>query len=579
MRGTRGALALLLAACVALLAPARCASKGGGASEQREPQVQTALGRLRGSVMTSLDGRNILAFRGVRYALPPVGELRFKPPSPPQPWNDVINATQDGARCPNAQSANDSSEDCLFLNVYTTKLPEGRQNTGRPVLVFFHPGGFYSMRGSSDLFGPHYLMDEDIVLVTVNYRLGALGFLSTGDSVLPGNNGFKDQVQALRWVQQNIAFFGGDPNSVTISGYSAGSASVYLHMVSPMSKGLFHKAIAMSGAVQNVVVKDPLQQAKRQARLLSCPDGTSEEIVNCLRGKDAQEIAETLRGLAEWGWDPIRVFGAVVEDDYQNEAERFLTADPTEQFLSGNFTHIPLITGTTKDEFSWKALQILRNTSWAEDMSENYERVFPISFMYERNTPRSRQISRELKTFYLGTEPITNNSRIGLGQLYADAIEIFPVDRIAKIISRSNTSPVYYYQFTYQGRYSWVYIPGTLTPYGVVHHDDLIYLFYISVLFPPFTSTDPEYTTVKKMTKMWSNFVKTGNPTSERNDFVNVEWQNLTTSRQVYLEIGSQLTMKNGLYYQDRMSLWDSLFPLSTSGHDRIKGHGPQRKQ
>ncbi|XP_049801051.1 esterase E4-like [Schistocerca nitens] len=579
MRGTRGALVLLLAMCVALLAPARCARKGCGAGEQLAPQVQTALGRLRGSVMTSLDGRSILAFRGVRYALPPIGELRFKPPSPPQPWNDIINATEDGAWCPNAESANGTSEDCLFLNVYTTKLPEGRKNTGRPVLIFFHPGAFYSMRGSSDLFGPQYLMDEDIILVTVNYRLGALGFLSTGDSVLPGNNGFKDQVQALRWVQQNIASFGGDPNSVTISGYSAGGVSVYLHMLSPMSKGLFHRGIAMSGAVQSIVIKDPLQQAQKQARLLNCPDGTSQEIVNCLKGKDAQEIADTLGGFVEWGWDPILVFGAVVEQDYGNETERFLTADPTQQFLSGNFTHIPLITGTTKDEFSWKALQILGNTSWAEDMSENYETVFPISFLYEQNTSRSRQISRELRSFYLGTEPITNNSRTGLGQLYADGIVIFPVDRIAKMISTRNTSPVYYYQFTYQGRYSWVNSPGTTTPYGVVHHDDLIYLFYISVLFPSFTNADPEYPTVKKMTKMWSNFVTNGNPTSERNDLVNVEWQSLTPSRQVYLDIGSQLTMKNGLYYQDRMSLWDRLFPLAASGHKGNRRRGHHRKQ
>ncbi|XP_049800943.1 esterase E4-like [Schistocerca nitens] len=569
MKGKVTALVAVVTCAVWLAAAGVCGAPSTSASEEF-PEVQTPLGRLRGSVLRSLDGRTIYSFRGVRYAQPPVGALRFKPPVPLNPWDGVTDATKDGARCPEAENTNQTSEDCLFLNVYTTKLPDDTRNPKRPVMVFLHPGAFYLFRGTSDLFGPQYLLDEDIVLVTLNYRLGALGFLSTGDSVLPGNNGFKDQVMALRWVQQNIASFGGDPDNVALSGYSAGSTSVYLHMLSPMSKGLFHKGIAMSAGFQSSAVKEPLQQAKKQARILNCPDTTSEKIVECLKGKDALEIAETQPQFFEFGWDPMIIFGVVIEQDFGDGAERFITADPTEQLLSGNFAQVPLIAGTTKDEFTWKGLEITYN-NLAENMSENYETVFPIAFVYERGTPHSLEVSRELRKFYLQDKPITNDSEIALGQAYSDALIIFPTDRAAKIVAQLSSAPVYYYHFTYAGRYSWLYSPGTQTPYGVSHHDDLIYLFYISARFPEFIKTDPEYTTLKRMTKMWTNFIKIGNPTPEKTDVINVEWKTLNLSKPAYLEIGSELQMRQGLYYQERMRLWDRLFPLpiSASGANR----------
>lgn len=124
-----------------------------------------------------------------------------------------------------------------MINIYSTKLPKGNENPKRPVLFFIHEGGYYSLTGASALLGPQYLLDQEIVLVTMNYRLGSLGFLSTGEKEAPGNYGFKDQVLALKFVKNNIAAFGGDPDSVTISGYSAGGSSVTLHLVSPMSQG------------------------------------------------------------------------------------------------------------------------------------------------------------------------------------------------------------------------------------------------------------------------------------------------------------------------------------------------------
>lgn len=152
-----------------------------------------------------------------------------------KPWNGTLDAIRDPPKCPQpVDSAADISEDCLRLNVYTKNISS---LANKPVIVFIHPGGFYENSGRSDEYGPQYLIRRDIVLVTINYRLAALGFMSTGTKEAPGNNGMKDQVMALRWVQTHIQSFGGNPNSVTLLGYSAGGMSVTLHMVSPMSMG------------------------------------------------------------------------------------------------------------------------------------------------------------------------------------------------------------------------------------------------------------------------------------------------------------------------------------------------------
>ncbi|XP_022837498.1 esterase FE4-like [Spodoptera litura] len=206
-------------------------------SSKDGPVTRSVSGTFRGSWMETRRGRRFQAYRGIRYAEPPVGELRFQPPHLILQYEKVVDASKEGPSCPRPASPGYYvDEDCLTINVYTPG--SGRNSTKPlPVIFFIHPGGFYSMSGRSDLAGPHYLLDRDVVLVTINYRLGSLGFLALGNQLAPGNNGFKDQVAALRWVQRNIAAFGGDPNLVTISGCSAGAVSVMVHMISPMSKG------------------------------------------------------------------------------------------------------------------------------------------------------------------------------------------------------------------------------------------------------------------------------------------------------------------------------------------------------
>ncbi|KAK1130320.1 hypothetical protein K0M31_018456 [Melipona bicolor] len=157
---------------------------------EEQPLVTAPIGKIRGSVFTTRLGRKIYSFRGIRYGEPPIGEQRFQPPIPANDWRNIFDATEEGPSCPHP-GGKIMSEDCLRLNVYTTKLPHKHENVSRPVMIFIHPGGFYGFSGQSANFGPQYLLDKDIVLVTINYCLGILGFLNTGESLAPGNMGLK----------------------------------------------------------------------------------------------------------------------------------------------------------------------------------------------------------------------------------------------------------------------------------------------------------------------------------------------------------------------------------------------------
>ncbi|CAH0564912.1 unnamed protein product [Brassicogethes aeneus] len=534
-----------------------------GEEENANTIITTPMGKIEGSIpfQTRL-GRDIFSFRGIRYAKAPIDDLRFQPPVAVQKYEGIYNATADGPTCPQPPFLAPSSEDCLFLNVYTTKLPRKNKNPKRPVIIHLHSGGFYSGTERSNWGGPQYFMDRDIVLITMNYRLGSLGFMSTGDRFAPGNNGLKDQVVAMKWVQKNIEAFGGDPKSVTLMGYSAGSWSVLLHMVSPMSKGLFHKGIASSGSYLGIypLPKAQLQYAQKQAQILKCPDDTSENIIKCLKTKTAEELGNSLFQFFEFGNNPILLWSPVIEGDFGQE--RFLPDQPLNLIKDGKVMDIPLITGVTKDEFHGQAIDIINNGTLLDDLDKNWEKLAPICFSYERNTDKSKLVSKKAREFYVPEKKLSNLSLKGLSEIFADGVVGYSVNRITKLLSETIKSPVYHYRFSYQGRYSHINIPGTDTPAGVAHHDDLIYTFYISTIFPYFNTTDPEFKVSTKLTTLFENFAKTGNPTPMNHHLLNhVKWEPYKRNTQKYLDLGERFELKEKLY-EKRYNFWESLYPI-----------------
>lgn len=273
------------------------------------PVVSTRYGKLRG-LRAPLPGGvlgPVEQFLGVPYAAPPTGERRFQPPEPPSPWPGVRDATQFAPVCPQhldertllrdmlpvwftanldalAAYVQDQSEDCLFLNVYVpadVRDPGGR----RPVMVYIHGGSY--MEGTGNLMDGSVLASYgDVIVVTVNYRLGVLGFLSTGDQAAKGNYGLLDQIQALRWLEENAGAFGGDPKRVTVFGSGAGASCVSLLTLSHYSEGLFQKAIIQSGTALSswAVNYQPAQSTRALAEQLGCGAADTAALVRCLRG-------------------------------------------------------------------------------------------------------------------------------------------------------------------------------------------------------------------------------------------------------------------------------------------------------
>jgi para-nitrobenzyl esterase len=311
--------------------------------------VETRAGRLQGA-----SERGLFAFRGVPYAAPPTGALRFRPPQPPTPWAGVRDATRAGPAAPQLAlpffswinaAARTPGEDCLSLNVFTPGL-EG----SRPVLVWIHGGGFVVGSGSTVLYEGFSLAERgDVVVVTINYRLGALGFAHLG-SVLDGeladstNLGVRDQIAALEWVHEHIDRFGGDPDNVTVFGQSAGGMSVATLLGAPRARRLFHRAICQSGAADHVIEREAAERVAAQllARLGGPPPSHAMlgriPIATLLEAQRA-----TMAELADWR--SLMAFLPMVDGDVVPE-------QPLEAIRSGATAHIPLLTGATLEE--WK---------------------------------------------------------------------------------------------------------------------------------------------------------------------------------------------------------------------------------
>lgn len=315
-------------------------------------------------------------------------------------WSVVFNATLDGPACIQIPSQIEKgtigSEDCLWLSVYTPSLiPESQL----PVVVWIHGGRWSNGSGRQRSYGPHQLIDRGLVVVHIQYRLGALGWLSTKNSVAPGNYGFKDQLLALKWINANIQAFGGDPNSVTLLGHSAGGASAHAHMISPLSKGLFHKVISMSGTANmawSSKQENHDQVAKQQGELVGCPTDSSQSLVDCLRTVDAVTLTTSAARFSEFFPNsaaklPFGVYSPRVDLEAEHP---FWTLDPTTAMALGQFNRdIPWITGLTSMESSTFSVELFAEI-WEERLAfanDNLREVFKHLFIHpEIGPPVSR---------------------------------------------------------------------------------------------------------------------------------------------------------------------------------------------
>jgi para-nitrobenzyl esterase len=320
--------------CAAAMAPWLVPAIARGAGQARGgPIVRTTCGRVRGSVAEGL-----LVFRGIRYGAD-TGPRRFHPPVPPTPWRGVVDTHEFGAASPQPGSEPNQSEDCLFLNVTGPAMKGVRP---RPVIVYIHGGAYSTGSGSSPLYdGAHLCRRGDVVVVTLNHRLSVFGYLYLKDFPDSGNAGTLDLVLALRWVRDNIAAFGGDPECVTLLGQSGGGAKIATLMATPEAAGLFHRAVTMSG--QQLTASGPLH-ARGRTQVLLERLGLGIDGGNALTRLPAADLLAALKGTI----DPYIGRGAVYMGPVLDE--RTLTRHPFFPDAPPQSAGVPMMIGNTRDE-------------------------------------------------------------------------------------------------------------------------------------------------------------------------------------------------------------------------------------
>ena len=445
--------------------------------------VATESGAVRGVV-----GADHRLFAGIPYAAPPVGPWRWQPPRATTPWTGVRDATRPGPPCIQDTSAM-GSEACLTVNVWT---PLRRAAGRRPVLVWLHGGGF--INGHGDIYDARRLASRgDVIVVTLNYRLGALGFLAhpaLGPHGRVGNYGLLDQQAALRWVRDNISHFGGDPAKVTIAGESAGGMSVCDHLVAPASAGLFRSAIIQSGPCHAQVDIDTGERISETfAADLGCggPEADPEAIARCLRALPATRLATS-------PWyvhiDTHSLTGPVT-------GTAVLPVDPVDGFAAGRAAPVPVLVGSNHDEFTmFAALTYLRTGT--ELTAAGYPGAL------------ARTMGADAAAVQAQYPPARHGGSVSLAFAAAVGDHVFAcvANRITEALA-AHDAPVYAYEFADPRPPAPQGLAGTPFPLGASHALEVGYLFDVAGLPAP---SPAQRRLSDQMIDYWARFVITGDP-------------------------------------------------------------------
>ncbi|BET00279.1 Esterase [Nesidiocoris tenuis] len=471
-------------------------------------------GSYAGYAMTSSLGRQFWAFSGIRYARPPVGELRFKAPLPVEPsMGKVHKATIEGPPCLQIDPLTTifgitGSEDCLYLNIYTHSL-----NSSAPVMLWVHGGGWIWGTGSKIYYGPDFLMNEDVVLITINYRLGPIGFASLENEAMTGNYGLKDIEESIRWTKRNAAAFGGDPEAITIFGQSAGAEGVTLILKGPVS-GLVKNVIAMSGSSLMPTGARATGSYVRNSTLLLAKcvgcntDVDDSEIFRCLQKSDAKRMTSTL-ALVPWFINgQLPPFHPVVEPG---------GSVPVDPWKAKTSPEIRLLAGHTTAELGLFETLLAQTGSLLTpflDMTFNF--YAPSILNFRRSTSNPNRVSRKVREFYFRDNNRLNNY-VPIEQAVTDSLFAYPVHKEIE----NHQGPVYSYVFDYKGTpslYGLLNLANRRT--GPGHADDLVFLFRFTLgsgLLDLTTKGTPEDMRLsQKIVRMWTRFAQGLDPTPER---------------------------------------------------------------
>lgn len=503
--------------------------------------VVTTYGPIAGS---SEEG--VLIFKGIPYAKPPVGDLRWQAPQEPSPWVNTRMTVDFSPKCPqkNFSPTQDSAvtegeEDCLYLNVWTPGL-SGK----RPVMFFIHGGGNQqgsaseTLNGGAVLYNGKYIAArKDMVVVTINYRLGALGFMAhpavaaASTSKTSGNYGLMDQILALEWVRDNIEKFGGDPNNVMVFGESAGAVNTSLLLTAPTAKGLFHRAGIQSGSPVASPYLVGENFGKSFASRMGCATGTLEQQLQCLKAVPIAKIVAELEsplsgGKVTLGWGPV-IDGLI------------LPKDPALVFATGQQNKMPVMLGSNADEMSLSSPLVVTpaqvRTLFDTSVPEAYEEEGLILYPPGNTNAQARQ---------------------SYVQALTDAQFTSPARRLARGLDVNQNEAVWRYFFSHAQA-------GVAGFFGAAHGLELPFLFQTvedSNYGKSSSYNNNDKIVAQAMLDYWTNFARTGNPNSTGLTV----WPSYNWQTDTYIEIKSPISNGEGLRTQ-KSDYWDRVRGVATS--------------
>jgi para-nitrobenzyl esterase len=458
------------------------------------PEVRTSSGIVRGLT----DGA-VSSFKGIPYAAPPIGEFRWRPPQPVTPWKEVRDATKDCASCPQRAwpgSKETFSEDCLFLNVWAPAT--ATKGSKLPVMVWIHGGGFTGGSGTGPGSAGDAFAKQGVILTTINYRLGRLGHFAhpalskEHPEEYKGSYAYMDQIAALQWIQKNIAAFGGDPNNVTIFGFSAGGVSVHSLLTIPAAKGLFHKAISESGGGRDGVLTgrpirqenvDPLYAVSAETIGVNYArkhkiDGTDADALAKLRSLSVEEIVDS--GQETDSTTGARIYSGPILDG------KLVVETAESAYKAGRQARVPLIIGNCSAEIGGAFVTTAPSKEALFSLFGEHEAEAKAAFDPQGNKEFAEVLTK-FNTDWVWGEPARLTARAFV----------------------ANRAPAYMFQFGY--------VPGAMrerSRYGAGHGSEVSFVFNTlnARWGAPAEATPEEKELARIMNTYWTNFAKTGNP-------------------------------------------------------------------
>ncbi|XP_072941915.1 bile salt-activated lipase-like [Epargyreus clarus] len=513
-----------------------------------DPLVETNVGLIKG--IRADDGEYSM-FLGIPYAKVDL-DNPFGPSTPYPVFNDTFEAYDDSSKCPQFDETNKvvvGTLDCLHLNVHVPNSATTKNLL--PVMVSIHAGGFMRGSGGKSQYGTKYLIRHDVLVVTFNYRPGLYGFMCLGTPEVPGNQGLKDQLIALRWVKANIKAFGGDPDRVTIVGESAGGRSVDFFLMAE-DENLFNKAILQSGnslsplaPVTGETILENTELPIVLAGNLGFETEDFREAVSFLKTVDPTLLVGVAHNLG-------LVFNACVEE--QLDGVEIYVPDYTINRKVPKVRITPILLGFNNNEryfvHSSKDNSYYNGLDYFGTFLKNY---------FTFNEEQLAEAEQLVRNFYIGDEELSVDVKQELADFDSDFTYVHPTQRRIAHYMSNGAQKIYQYMFSYDSARNHYKIANNVTVPGAIHADELGYLFDMNSL--PDSPTPEDQLMIDRMTTMWTNFAKYGDPTPETSDLLPVKWEPITDSNWYYYNIDSDLTLERRPFNR-RMTFLDLFFKM-----------------